>query len=101
MYDHNTITCNTAKYGRKRPYYARIRSYTIVYGVRNVRPEQIQDLYNQLKININNWKNKWLKLGIDIQQFEKAFRELVDYLKSSFGIMSTIFEHVSVIIIDF
>ena len=62
---------------------------------------QIQDLYDQLKTNLNNWKNKWLKLVIDIQQFEKAFGELVDYLESSFSIMSTIFEHVSVIIIDF
>ncbi|CAF1391104.1 unnamed protein product [Rotaria sordida] len=59
------------------------------------RDHQIQDLYNQLKTNLNNWKNKWLKLVIDIQQFEKAFGELVDYLESNFSIMSTIFEHVS------
>jgi hypothetical protein len=65
------------------------------------RDHQIQDLYGQLKTNLNNWKNKWLKLVIDIQQFEKAFEELVDCLESSFSIMSTIFEHVSVIIIDF
>ena len=62
---------------------------------------QIQDLYNQLKTNLNNWKNKWLKLVIDIEQFEKAFGELIDYLESSFSIMSKICEHVSVIIIDF
>ena len=62
---------------------------------------QVQDLYNQLKTNLNNWKNKWLKLVIDIEQFEKAFGELIDYLESSFSIMSKICEHVSVIIIDF
>jgi len=37
IYDHNTVTCNKAKYGRKRPYFSRMRSYTTVYGVRNVR----------------------------------------------------------------
>ena len=62
---------------------------------------QIQDLYNQLKTNLNNWKNKWLKLVIDIEQFEKAFGALIDYLESNFSIMSKICEHVSVIIIDF
>ncbi|CAF1609606.1 unnamed protein product, partial [Rotaria sp. Silwood1] len=59
------------------------------------RDHQIQDLYYQLKTNLNNWKNKWLKLVIDVQQFEKAFGELVDYLESSFSIISTIFEHIS------
>ena len=37
-YDRNTITCNTAKCGSKRRHFSRIRSYTIVYGVRNFRP---------------------------------------------------------------
>ncbi len=49
IYDRNTITCNTAKYGRKRPYFPRIRSYTIVYGVRNVRPGQ-QDLADAIEL---------------------------------------------------
>jgi hypothetical protein len=38
IYDRNTITCIPAKHGCKRPYFPRIRSYTTVYGVRNVRP---------------------------------------------------------------
>jgi hypothetical protein len=38
IYDRNTITGITAKHGRKRPYFPRIRSYTTVYGVRNIRP---------------------------------------------------------------
>jgi hypothetical protein len=38
IYDRNTVTCNPVKYGRLRQYFSRTRSYTIVYGVRNVRP---------------------------------------------------------------
>jgi hypothetical protein len=35
IYDRNTVTCNTAKYGRIRH---RIRSFAAVYRVRNHRP---------------------------------------------------------------
>ncbi|CAF5183086.1 unnamed protein product, partial [Rotaria sp. Silwood1] len=56
---------------------------------------QIQDVYDQLKTNLNNWKNKWLILAIDTQQLEKAFKELMDCLESSFSAVFTIFEHVS------
>jgi hypothetical protein len=35
IYDRNTVTCNTEKYGRIR---RRLRPFTTVYGVRNARP---------------------------------------------------------------
>ncbi|CAF3581049.1 unnamed protein product [Rotaria sp. Silwood1] len=56
---------------------------------------QIQDVHDQLKTNLNNWKNKWLELVIDTQQLEKAFKEFMDCLESSFSAVFTIFEHVS------
>jgi hypothetical protein len=38
VYDRNTITCITAKYGHKRSYRERLRSFMTVYGARNSRP---------------------------------------------------------------
>ncbi len=38
IYDRNTITCITAKYGRIRSYHERLRSFTTVYGALNSRP---------------------------------------------------------------
>jgi hypothetical protein len=55
QYDRNTITGITAKHGRKRPYFPRIRSYATVYGVRNIRPgqpTQQQQQPQQLQLNL-------------------------------------------------
>ncbi len=45
----NTITCNTAKYGRKRPYFPRIRSHTTVYGVPNGRAGWEQQSFDMIR----------------------------------------------------
>ena len=50
IYDRNTITCNTVKCGSKRPYFSRIRSYTIVYGVSNFRPGMLLFYIRHIKI---------------------------------------------------
>ncbi|CAM2719901.1 unnamed protein product [Rotaria socialis] len=62
IYDRNTEPCMTVKYDRIREQTERMRPFTIVYGLRKPRPEQIKlrscmDFYRVIRM-LNN-----LKLG--------------------------------------
>jgi hypothetical protein len=59
---------------------------------------QIEIICEQVKNDLEKWQKRWTSSIFDTKQSEQAFNELIQYIESGFGIMSTIFKHVSVMI---
>ncbi|CAF3383989.1 unnamed protein product [Rotaria sp. Silwood2] len=61
----------------------------------SVDDTQIDSILNKIKSDINTWREKWSTSVVDVNQFEKAFDELVRAIEDGFCMMSRMFKHVT------
>lgn len=64
----------------------------------SIHNNQAQVVHNQMKIDLDRWKQKWLKVISGINDFDKAFDELLQIIQCGFHIVTIVFQQILVMI---
>jgi len=62
----------------------------------SIHDSKIEAIYDHTKKNLDAFKEKWSKSTFNTEEYDRSFNELIICIKSSFTIMSTVFQHIIV-----
>ena len=62
----------------------------------SIHDVQIQAIHDQVKSDLDNWKQKWFPSTLDQAYIDSLFMNLIDIIQSAFKRISIVFQDVSV-----